>query len=762
VRDANGSAAEADKTRNLVLAGIQPPAMRRTLALRYLKSYAESIPDIRKRWRVSVSDFSLDGTAEEVAERVLAERPAFVGFSCYLWNIEMVLKACARIKRRLPDVPIVLGGPEASAHAERLLKDVPEIDFVCLGEGEEVLPDLVCALERPRPELRGVLGLVHREGGKPVRNADRPLITDLNRIPPPFPEDSFQLYEGERLVCLEASRGCPFDCKFCDWRTNQKTRNFSIERVQREVELVAATGASIFMCDADVLMLEERARKMYGSFIRTSGRGSIVGNTYLPLLRPSLVPEVNSYRIALGCGVETTNPKSLHSMTRRFDRKKYESVIEQVHEQAGMLLVQIQLMFGLPMDNLEGVRDSLEWALSVHPREVALYPTQVLAGSGMGMDPAAYGLTEIEKEPPYRILATSSCPREEMIQIEELAIRFGLLQDTAPIATVLEYVGEALRDQGKRPFLDLYESFAERLMAWARERLAEDDSIARKAGCDPNIIGSSLLRDERFRAIAQAREAEVTESLRLFSLEKLEAGGRAEQWPALERFFQTRANRMHLSGAKGCPGFLDAFPEMSSLSRSGPWLWLGWTDSNVTAKGCEDLSPPLRATILSHASTRSFRWMERENDVLLHAQELGQILEKLEDRSIAGTQWNGVVAAGVLSCVAKERRRAFLERLARAVRPGGFLFVWDDLLGPSPLDVGVKSVREALRTPPAAAAVATAAEIARDIRATGWEVEGSPQSIRVPGGSRVSLFRARLPAGRPSLAGRGAARSRRP
>jgi radical SAM superfamily enzyme YgiQ (UPF0313 family) len=72
-----------------------------------------------------------------------AKHKKLVGFSCYIWNIEKMLRFAADLKKLLPDIYIAFGGPEVSFYEEREFLDLyPFVDFLICGEGEEKLLEL--------------------------------------------------------------------------------------------------------------------------------------------------------------------------------------------------------------------------------------------------------------------------------------------------------------------------------------------------------------------------------------------------------------------------------------------------------------------------------------------------------------------------------------------------------------------------------------------------------------------------------------------
>ena len=137
---------------------------------------------------------------------------------------------CQEIRKAYPEKKIVLGGPHPSALYDEILKNVPEVDFVAIGEGEESLLGLVNYLDG-KLELNELSGLATRDksGNIIVLNSSK-RIKNLNQDNIPFParhllpmENYIQAQEGHgpssgRWTSILSSRGCPYGCTFCESR----------------------------------------------------------------------------------------------------------------------------------------------------------------------------------------------------------------------------------------------------------------------------------------------------------------------------------------------------------------------------------------------------------------------------------------------------------------------------------------------------------------------------------------------------------------
>lgn len=215
--------------------------------------------------RCAVIDLRIDGEEPGIAA-CRAFEPAVVGLQCnFTTERNRTLRLARRVRRELPEAFIVVGGHDASRDPDWF--DDPAIDAIAIGDGEEVMPPLVDALDRGR-DLRTAPGLVLRLDGR--RHATAPAVTrpDLDTWPVPA-RHLIAAYAGEYyinfrkpLALLETARGCPFKCNFCSvWKFHESTfREKSPARVVEE--LAAIEAPNVFITDDIFWMNVHRGEEM--------------------------------------------------------------------------------------------------------------------------------------------------------------------------------------------------------------------------------------------------------------------------------------------------------------------------------------------------------------------------------------------------------------------------------------------------------------------------------------------------------------------
>jgi anaerobic magnesium-protoporphyrin IX monomethyl ester cyclase len=159
--------------------------------------------------------------AEETAQRVIDWKADMVGFSTTTSAFLDGYDIASIIRRKRPEIKIVFGAVHPSSIGGQLLEHFPNIDYLCVGEGEGTVQDLADG-----KELKTISGLVWRDGDRVVSNERRTRINNLDDLPFPawhkldgfasgyhLPLFSYIKRYGTNMI---TSRGCPFTCSFCD------------------------------------------------------------------------------------------------------------------------------------------------------------------------------------------------------------------------------------------------------------------------------------------------------------------------------------------------------------------------------------------------------------------------------------------------------------------------------------------------------------------------------------------------------------------
>jgi len=181
-----------------------------------------------------------------------------VAFSTYVWNFRISLAVAQRLKVVDPDKLVIFGGPHVPDDPTGFFDEHPFVDVLVHGEGEQIFVDLLGAF--PEKNWSDIPGISYQdEGGRLVTHPKAPRSRELDRIPSPYLEGTFDTLMAANPheqwnFTWETNRGCPFSCTYCDWgsMTQSKVLTFNMERLEAEIDWMSEKEINyVYCCDAN-------------------------------------------------------------------------------------------------------------------------------------------------------------------------------------------------------------------------------------------------------------------------------------------------------------------------------------------------------------------------------------------------------------------------------------------------------------------------------------------------------------------------------
>lgn len=187
------------------------------LGILYVASYLES----RTKHRVAI----LDAQVEEldywqIGERINNIDPDIIGITvmtCTILDVIEVMKIAKDINK---NIKIVLGGIHVNLFPEETI-NLPMVDYLILGEGEKTFFRLIENIEH-KEKIRQIKGIVFKDNSRIIHTGIPPLINNLDKLPfparylTPFRKYSSLVSKKEPVTSMITSRGCPYQCTFCN------------------------------------------------------------------------------------------------------------------------------------------------------------------------------------------------------------------------------------------------------------------------------------------------------------------------------------------------------------------------------------------------------------------------------------------------------------------------------------------------------------------------------------------------------------------
>lgn len=151
---------------------------------------------------------------KDLVKKIQHLKADIVGFSCTTGGHLHALRDARIIKKSIPEVITIMGGPHATFSPEVICND--GLDVVCRGEGENSLVALADHV-RNKTDYSAVANLWVKKGKQILKNAVAPLIENLDNLP--FADRShynrYPILRTKRERAVMFGRGCPYDCSFC-------------------------------------------------------------------------------------------------------------------------------------------------------------------------------------------------------------------------------------------------------------------------------------------------------------------------------------------------------------------------------------------------------------------------------------------------------------------------------------------------------------------------------------------------------------------
>ncbi|WP_187116840.1 B12-binding domain-containing radical SAM protein [Rubeoparvulum massiliense] len=400
---------------NITVATLNAKYIHTCLALRYLKAYAEP------EYSVRMAEYTIKDPTIYIVTDLYEQKPDVVGFSCYIWNIEETIKVVQALKKVLPQVTILLGGPEVSFDVEHWLQRIPEADYIIIGEGEQTFKELLRGLDGKR-DLASLTGIGYRVQGEPMVKPPTSKL-DLSTIPSPyrFPEDVAQL--PQRITYVETSRGCPFSCQFCLSSTEVGVRYFPLEMMKEELLFLIQNGArTIKFLDRTFNINRDYAMEMF-KFLVENHQGCIFQfEITADILRPEIIDYLTEnappgiFRFEIG--VQSTNERTNELVQRRQNFAKLTNTVMRIKE-SGRVVQHLDLIAGLPEEDYASLRKTFNDVFAFEPEELQLGFLKMLRGTGLRNQAEQYGYRYMEHA-PYEMLENDILSFGDVVRIKRV------------------------------------------------------------------------------------------------------------------------------------------------------------------------------------------------------------------------------------------------------------------------------------------------------------------------------------------------------
>jgi len=406
------------KSPKIVLATLNARYIHTSFGLRYIKANMGNFEA-----NTDILEFTLEPKAEDIAEQILSLNPNILVMSVYIWNTVQTEAVIGVIKSIQPDLPLIVGGPEVSYEID-IQSIFSMVDYVVAGWGDISVPKLCRDLiEGKIPEEKIIQG-------------EQPKLCEI-KMP-------YHLYTDEdirnRVIYVEASRGCPYKCEFCLSALDKTAWPFDVELFLLEMDKLYQRGVRQFkFVDRTFNLNIKVSQRILQFFLDRMTEEMFLHFELIPDNLPEALKETIQQfpegSLQFEIGIQTFNPKVQKLISRRQKNNKAAENIRWLRENTSAYL-HTDLIFGLPGEDLQSFSESFDLLYSHNPQEIQVGILKRLKGSPIIRHTAEYQL-RFNPNPPFNILSNRNVSFSQVQNINRFARFWDMLANSGRFKNTL-------------------------------------------------------------------------------------------------------------------------------------------------------------------------------------------------------------------------------------------------------------------------------------------------------------------------------------
>jgi len=457
---------------DIVLATLNAKYIHASFGLRYLMANLGELRD-----RACMAEFVINQQPLEIVEAILAKEPRIVGFGVYIWNVEQTTEVVALLKRLRPELIVILGGPEVSYETEGQ-EIVAIADHVITGEADVKFAEVCRGLLKDETrmtndesslnsDIDSSFAIPHSSFAKIIA-AELPA---LNQLASPY-----DLYTDEdlknRVIYVEASRGCPFTCEFCLSSLDIPVRAFATDAFLASMQRLLDRGATQFkFVDRTFNLHLPTSTAILQFFLDRWREGLFLHFEMVPDRLPEqlrgLIRQFPPGAVQFEVGIQTFDDATSKNISRRQNLDRLADNFRFLREETGVH-IHADLIVGLPGEGIESFGRGFDRLVRLGPQEIQIGILKRLRGTPIVRHDDEYRMI-YAPHPPYEILSTRDIPFEQMQRMRRFARYWDIVANSGHFTSTLKLLWQ----NAASPFTEFL-----RFSDWLHAKLGRTHQIA--------------------------------------------------------------------------------------------------------------------------------------------------------------------------------------------------------------------------------------------------------------------------------------------
>ena len=401
----------------ILLTTLNSKYIHSALSLKYIYNNIADIEGIS----VFVKEYTINENLQDIFADIFSDTYDLIAFSCYIWNIEYIIKLCNDIKIADKNVKILLGGPEVSYESYEFMSKYEFSDFIIRDEGEVIFRNFVKSYISNK-DFSNIPSFLYRINGDIIENPYEAPIDNLALIKGAydiFNEDDVK----DKIVYYETSRGCSYNCAYCLSSITKKVRFFPYEKVISDIKKIVEAGAKQIKFVDRTFNFDKKRTIEIIKYLCGIDNGSINFHFEITahILQDDLLDMLRNARPGLfqfEIGVQSTNKQTIKSVNRIDNFEKIREKVIKI-KSFGNIHQHLDLIVGLPYEDVVSFKKSFNDVMSLRPDNLQLGFLKVLKGSPIKSMINEYDIRYRDYS-PYEVISTKFITYKEVIMLKSI------------------------------------------------------------------------------------------------------------------------------------------------------------------------------------------------------------------------------------------------------------------------------------------------------------------------------------------------------
>ncbi len=388
---------------SIILSTLNARYIHASLGLRYLLANMGNL-----RAQTQLIEFIINSRPIDIVETLLQNKPEIIGLGVYIWNTEETLQVVKLLKKISPETIIILGGPEVTYETGQQ-EICAQADYVITGQADVTF----------RKTCEDILN-----NKKPLQKVIKAEHFKLDEINLPYDEYTDEDIKN-RVIYVEASRGCPFKCEFCLSSLDKTVYPFKIDLFLAEMQKLYDRGVRSFkFIDRTFNLKIATSIKIMEFFLEKMQSAKVYLHfelipDHLPEKLKTVMQRFPEDSLQFEIGIQSLNPNIQDIISRKQDNNKVHKNMIWIRNNTSAH-IHADLIIGLPGETLTSFAKGFNELVVMNPHEIQVGVLKRLRGTPIIRHTDKYDM-RYNPIAPYEILSNNIIDFSTMQKLKRFA-----------------------------------------------------------------------------------------------------------------------------------------------------------------------------------------------------------------------------------------------------------------------------------------------------------------------------------------------------